>query len=57
VQERQTQPEPKQSYEKPEVRRVKLVSGEIASAGCKTVSSMTGPTTGCNAGMCLSMGS
>lgn len=57
MQERQTQPEPKQSYEKPEVRRVKLVSGEIASAGCKTVSSMTGPTTGCNAGMCLSMGS
>jgi hypothetical protein len=57
MQERQTPPEPKQPYEKPEVRRVKLVSGEVAVAGCKTMTSSMGPTTGCQAGMCLSIGS
>lgn len=57
MQERQIQPEPKQAYQKPEVRRVKLVSGEVAAAGCKTMTSSMGPTTGCQSGMCLSIGS
>lgn len=57
MQERQPEPEPKQPYEKPELRRIKLVSGEVAAAGCKTMSSSMGPTTGCFAGMCSSIGS
>jgi hypothetical protein len=57
MQARQTQPEPKQAYEKPELRRIKLISGEVAAAGCKTISSSMGPTTGCFAGMCSAIGS
>ena len=57
MQQREMPPQPKQAYEKPEVRRVKLVAGEVAATGCKTGSSMMGPTTGCNSGMCLSIGS
>ncbi len=57
MQDRPTQPEPKQAYEKPELRRIKLISGEVAAAGCKTMSSSMGPTTGCFSGMCSAIGS
>jgi hypothetical protein len=34
-------------YEKPVVRRVKLVKGELAAVGCKTPASHMGPAVGC----------
>ena len=48
---------PKEPYEKPELRKVKLVAGEVAAAGCKTMTSAMGPTTGCFASMCVALGS
>lgn len=49
--------EPKEAYEKPELRKVKLVAGEVAVTGCKTPTSVMGPTTGCFMSMCKSVGS
>jgi hypothetical protein len=45
------------AYEKPVVRRIKLVKGELAVAGCKATSSHTGPTTGCVRSGCKMPGS
>ena len=47
--------ESKEPYEKPELRKVKLVAGEVAAAGCKTMTSAMGPTTGCFTSMCVSI--
>jgi len=44
-------------YEPPEVRKVKLVKGELAVATCKTTTSRTGPTTGCFRSNCKNRGS
>ena len=48
---------PREPYEKPELRKVRLVAGEVAAANCKTMTSMMGPTTGCFASMCVTLGS
>jgi hypothetical protein len=37
----------KQAYEKPEVRRIKLVRKELAATGCKVLNSAMGPGKGC----------
>jgi len=47
----------KQAYEKPVVRRIKLVRGELAVAGCKRAASHTGPSTGCVRSGCKMPGS
>ena len=47
----------KQKYEKPVVRRIKLVRGELAVTGCKRSDSHTGPATGCARSGCKSAGS
>lgn len=47
----------REPYQKPEVRKVKLVAGEVAAAGCKTSTSTMGPTTGCFMSMCSAIGS
>ena len=48
----------KESYERPQVLRVKLVQGEIAVTGCKTRTQTTGPAfPGCRAGVCQQRGS
>jgi hypothetical protein len=48
---------PKQAYERPEVRRIKLVGEELAAAGCKTPTSKMGPMGGCFFSMCKVSGS
>lgn len=50
-------PAVREPYQKPEVRKVKLVAGEVAAAGCKTPTSAMGPTTGCFMSMCTAIGS
>jgi hypothetical protein len=47
----------KQAYEKPVVRRIKLVRGELAVTGCKRPASHTGPSTGCVRSGCKMPGS
>jgi hypothetical protein len=47
----------KEAYEPPEIRKVKLVRGELAVAVCKSSSSKTGPTTGCFRSNCKNVGS
>jgi hypothetical protein len=47
----------REAYEKPELRKVKLVAGEVAAAGCKTMTSVMGPTTGCFTSMCVTIAS
>lgn len=47
----------RESYEPPEIRKVKLVRGELAVAVCKTQGSRTGPTTGCFRSNCKNKGS
>jgi hypothetical protein len=37
----------KQAYQKPEVRRIKLIRKELAAAGCKVANSSMGPGAGC----------
>lgn len=50
-------PSDRESYERPVIRKVKLVRGEMAVASCKTRTSRTGPTTGCFRSNCKSAGS
>jgi hypothetical protein len=45
------------AYESPQIRKVKLVKGELAVAVCKTTTSRTGPTTGCFRSNCKTAGS
>ena len=47
----------KAAYERPAVRRIKLVKDELAVAGCKRAGSHTGPTTGCTRSGCKMPGS
>jgi hypothetical protein len=47
----------REAYESPEIRKVKLVKGELAVAVCKTTTSRTGPTTGCFRSNCKTAGS
>ena len=42
---------PKETYESPEIQRVKLVRDELAVASCKTPTSSGGPATGCLRGV------
>jgi hypothetical protein len=44
-------------YERPKVVRVRIVPGEMAVSGCKTRTSATGPTLGCQRTACRSIGS
>jgi hypothetical protein len=44
-------------YERPKVVRVRVVPGEMAVTGCKTRTSSTGPTLGCQRSACRSIGS
>lgn len=48
--------EAKQPYEKPDVLRVKLVSDELAVAGCKTLRG-AGPAATCLRTQCKNVGS
>jgi hypothetical protein len=48
---------PKEAYETPEIRKVKLARGELAVAACKTATARTGPTTGCFRSNCKNKGS
>ena len=52
--ERSSQRKP---YESPEIRKVRLVRGELAVAACKTQTARTGPTTGCFRSNCKNVGS
>jgi hypothetical protein len=56
--EQKQQPSAKVSYEKPEVRRIKLVPEEMAAVGCKTANG-PGRTPRCSfgAGRCSAIGS
>ena len=47
----------REPYEPPEIRKVKLIRGEMAVASCKTRTSRTGPTTGCFRSNCKTAGS
>jgi len=48
----------KEAYEAPEIRKVKIVRGELAVTGCKMRTSAPGPTFGgCFASNCRSVGS
>jgi hypothetical protein len=47
----------RETYERPKVVRVRIVSGEMAVTGCKTRTSTTGPTLGCQRTSCRSIGS
>lgn len=47
----------RETYERPKVVRVRIVSGEMAVTGCKTRTSITGPTTGCFRANCRTVGS
>jgi hypothetical protein len=47
----------REPYEPPEIRKVKLIRGEMAVASCKTRTSRTGPTTGCFRSNCKNAGS
>ena len=47
----------RETYEPPQIRKVKLVKGELAVAVCKTTTSRTGPTTGCFRSNCKTAGS
>jgi len=49
----------KQPYQRPEIRRISIVPEEMAAAGCKTLTSMAGPTkAGCAKGSaCVNIGS
>lgn len=48
----------KQRYERPAIRRVKIVRGELAVTGCKTRAGGPGPTFGgCQRSNCRTMGS
>jgi len=49
--------EQKEPYETPQIRKVKLVRGELAVAVCKSQTSRTGPTTGCFRSNCKNKGS
>ncbi len=44
----------KQPYERPTIHRIRMLKGELAVAGCKTISSMMGPATGCSISKCSS---
>jgi hypothetical protein len=44
-------------YVKPMIRRIRLVPGEVAVAGCKTRTGTTGPTLGCFRTNCRTVGS
>jgi hypothetical protein len=47
----------KEAYEAPEVRKIKIVKGELAVTGCKTRTSTTGPAVGCFRSNCKNIGS
>ena len=47
----------REPYERPNVVRVRIVPGEMAVTGCKTRTSATGPTLGCQRTSCRSIGS
>jgi hypothetical protein len=48
----------KEAYEAPEIRKVKIVRGELAVTGCKMRTTAPGPTFGgCFASNCRSVGS
>jgi len=48
----------KESYEKPELRKITLAAGEVAATGCKTNGGAMGPTFGsCMSSMCMGIGS
>lgn len=47
----------REPYERPKVVRVRIVSGEMAVTGCKTPRTRQGPTIGCQASNCRSVGS
>ena len=47
----------KQAYEKPEVRKISLVAGEVAAAGCKSMGSMGPGGSSCQAQMCNALAS
>jgi len=47
----------REPYERPKVIRVRIVSGEMAVTGCKTPRTRQGPTIGCQASNCRSIGS
>ena len=48
----------KEPYEKPELRKITLEAGEVASTGCKTSGGAMGPTFGsCMTSMCMALGS
>ena len=48
---------PRESYERPKIVRVRIVSGEMAVTGCKMRTSTTGPTLGCQRTACRTIGS
>ena len=50
-------PTAKEAYESPEIRKIKLVKGELAVTGCKTRTSTTGPAVGCFRSNCKNAGS
>jgi hypothetical protein len=47
----------REPYEKPVIQRIRIVPEEMAVVGCKTASSLTGPTTGCAKSVCKFKGS
>ena len=42
---------PKDTYEPPEIQRVRLARDELAAVACKTSVSVGGPATGCLRGL------
>jgi hypothetical protein len=47
----------RERYERPKVVRVRIVPDEMAVTGCKTRTSITGPTLGCQRSACRTIGS
>jgi hypothetical protein len=47
----------RERYEAPTVTKVRIVPGEMAVTGCKTRTSATGPSLGCQRTACRTIGS
>ena len=47
----------RETYDRPKVVRVRIVSGEMAVTGCKVRNGNTGPTLGCQRTACRTIGS
>ena len=50
-------PKRRQPYQRPLVRRIRIVPDELAATGCQTRTSTTVPTVGCFRANCRSIGS